>query len=205
MLKLVIFDTEYLSRDGAMHRLWSAAEDPDPLLVQIGAVLVDLDDPVGVTDKLEVLVLPRNRHGELCKLDPYFVALTGISNERLRSEGMELSEALEALDRFSQGSHLWSWGKDELFALGISCFVQDVTPKIAAERFSNLKSVFQKSAMTELDIANTNSAALSAFFGLDQADLRDHDALDDAMSLSAAVLHLLKEGTICAGDLARVD
>ncbi|MFY0661613.1 MAG: exonuclease [Shimia sp.] len=201
MSKLVIFDTEYLSCEGAMHRLWSAADDPDPLLVQIGAVLIDLDAPARVEDSLNVLVLPNDRFGAQCALDPYFVALTGITNERLRAEGVGIEAALEALDRFSRGSRLWSWGKDELFALGVSCFVQGVQPSIPASRFGNLKSVFQKASMSVHDIANTNSANLSTFFGVETGLLRDHDALDDAFSLSAAVLHQLDSAKINRADL----
>ncbi|WP_294225477.1 hypothetical protein [uncultured Shimia sp.] len=195
MPKIVIFDTEYLSCDGAMYRVWSAANDPDPILVQIGAVLVDLDGPARVVDTLNVIVTPQDRHGRVCQLDPYFVQLTGLTDQQLETEGVPLRDALEMLDSFSQGSDFWSWGKDELFALGISCFVQGLSPSIPARRFSNLKSVMH-SAISERDIANINSSELSQFFGLNGPNLRAHDALGDATSLSAALIHLLETNKI---------
>ncbi|SMP04485.1 exonuclease [Shimia sagamensis] len=195
MSKIVIFDTEYMSRDGAMYRVWSAANDPDPILVQIGAVLVDLQRPARVVNTLNVIVTPQDRHGRVCKLDPYFVQLTGLTDHRLDTEGVSLRDALMMLDSFSLGSDFWSWGKDELFALGISCFVQGVCPPIPAQRFFNLKSVMS-SAISERDIANVNSAGLSQFFGLSRPTLRAHDALGDATSLSDALLHLLDANKI---------
>ncbi len=201
MSKLVIFDTEYLSCDGAMYRLWSAAHDPDPLLVQIGAVLLDLSDTARIADTLNVLVTPRDRQGRICGLDPYFVELTGITNNRLRAEGVPLAHALNMLNHFAQGTGFWSWGKDELFALGVSCFLQNVTPSIAPSRFHNLKSVALSAGMPEVDIGVTNSAGLSGYFGVNLPNLHEHDALDDALSLSHAVLHLLDEGRITLRDL----
>lgn len=201
MSKLVIFDTEYLSCDGTMYRLWSAAHDPDPLLVQIGAVLLDLSDTARIADTLNLLVTPRDRQGRVCGLDSYFVELTGISNDRLRAEGVTLAQSLNMLNHFAQGSDFWSGGKDELFALGVSCFLQNVAPSIAPNRFHNLKSVALEAGVPEVDISATNSAGLSGYFGVSLPDLHEHDALDDALSLSHAVLHLLEEGRITRREL----
>ena len=44
--------------------------DPDPLLVQIGAVLLDLSATLRIADTLNVLVTPRDRKGWICGLDP---------------------------------------------------------------------------------------------------------------------------------------
>ncbi|MGO7565672.1 exonuclease, partial [Rhizobium johnstonii] len=41
------------------------------------------------------------------------------------------------VDIFSGGARFWSWGKDELNMLAISCYVAGIHPSIPARRFDN--------------------------------------------------------------------
>ena len=194
MSKIVVFDCEYLTKEGAMGRLWSGHDDPDPMVVQIGAVLLDLDDDARIVDETKIYVKPEGRDGALYLLDPYFIELTGISDEVLATDAVDLGEALHRLDDFSQGADFWSWGKDELLALGVSCFLRGLVPPIGARRFGNLKSVFLRTGMTETHIKATNSGQLAGYYGVDSAALSEHDALDDARSLARALGHLMEKG-----------
>ncbi len=199
MSRIVVFDCEYLTKEGAMGRLWSAHDDPDPIVVQIGAVLLDLDDGARIVDETKIYVTPEDRSGAPCRLDPYFTDLTGISTEDLARNAVDLGTALRRLDDFSQGAGFWSWGKDELFALGISCFLRGIAPPIGPRRFGNLKGVFHRAGMPEADIKSTNSGRIAAYFGVGSASLAEHDALDDARSLARALGHLMARGHLSAG------
>ncbi|MCE3519180.1 hypothetical protein LXJ58_31015, partial [Escherichia coli] len=75
--------------------------------------------------------------GNRYALDPFFTKLTGITDETMEAEGVPLQDALAGVDRFSNGARFWSWGKDELNMVAISCYVAGIQPPIPAGRFDN--------------------------------------------------------------------
>ncbi|MGI9366251.1 MAG: exonuclease, partial [Rhizobiaceae bacterium] len=87
--------------------------DPDPIIVQYGAIKIGLSDDFPIIDKLRVFIKPIDRFGNLYPLDPAFVALAGITEDIVAEKGVGLKSALNSLDEFSEGSSFWSWGKDE--------------------------------------------------------------------------------------------
>ena len=114
----------------------------------------------------------------------------------MATEGLSLTEALAQFDRFSDGAQLWSWGKDELNMMAISCYVAGVTPPIPAYRFDNAARLFLQAGMPEADLAKTRSNTLSAYYGLEHPPLRGHDALDDALSVTYVLPHVFKQGNL---------
>lgn len=196
--KVVVFDCEYLTKAGAMGRMWSDHSDPDPIVVQIGAALLDLEDNARVVGQTKIYIKPEDRHGAPYRLDPYFIGLTGISNEVIRDQAVDLGSALFQFDAFSCGANLWSWGKDELFALGVSCYVREIAPPIAPARFGNLKLILSKAGMPNADIESTSSGEIADYYGVGSASLSKHDALDDSLSLANALNHLMKHGQLHA-------
>lgn len=190
MRHAIIFDCEYLTSRGAQRRFWCGPHDPDPIIVQIGAVRLGLDDGA-ILDTANVLVKPVNRFGQTCRLDPYLIELTGIGESAMDSNGVSLALALASLNEFSGGGRLWSWGKDEL-NIASSCYIAGVNSPIPACRFSNARKLLLSAGMPDEDIQTTGSGELAEYFGLDAAGLRAHDALDDALSLAYAIGYLLK-------------
>ncbi|TIP14415.1 MAG: exonuclease, partial [Mesorhizobium sp.] len=118
--------------------------------------------------------------------------LTGITEETLETEGVGLAEALADIDRFSDGARFWSWGKDELNMVAISCYVAGIPVSIPANRFDNAVKLLLAAGMPIEDLARTPSNKLADYYGVDHAPLRAHDALDDALSLTYTLQHLLK-------------
>jgi len=107
-----------------------------------------------------------------------------------------LQDALDGLDRFSEGARFWSWGKDELNMLAISCYVADIPPSIPARRFDNAVKLVIAAGMPVEDIGKTRSNTLADYFGVDHPPLQGHDALDDALSVTYALQHLLRSGRL---------
>ncbi|WP_323006361.1 3'-5' exonuclease [Pseudorhodobacter sp.] len=195
---IVVYDCEYLTKEGAMGRLWSGHDDPDPIVVQIGAVLLDLDANASIIDEFKIYIKPQDRNGVPYQLDPYFTDLTGISNEDIDKKAVDLASALHQFDAFSRGATFWSWGKDELFALGVSCFLRGIAPPISPRRFGNLKRALRQAGMPETEIKSTSSGELADYYGVGCASLSKHDGLDDAISLARAVGHLMGQGQLTA-------
>lgn len=201
MRATVLFDCEYLAVDGSQTRFWSGPQDPDPVVIQIGAVRIDLDGDFAISGVLEELILPFDRKGKKYELDPYISRLTGIEQRALDERGLPLSQALEKLKAFAQDCRLWSWGKDEFLLLALSCYVQSIEPNIPACRFGNLKSMLMKGGMPQGELSGVQSGQLAAYYGAAPANLRAHDGLCDALSLAHAVRHLLGAGELAPSDL----
>ncbi|WP_420413047.1 exonuclease [Roseibium sp.] len=195
-----IFDCEYLTADGAMKRYWAGPIDPDPVVAQIGAVNLSLGGDYPVVGSKRIYIGPLDRNGKKQKLDPYFTDLTGISQEEMDQNGVDLAEALCQFDHFSNGGTFWSWGKDELNLLGISCFVAGVAPPIPAHRFGNAKSLMVRAGMSSEDIEMTTSGQLAQRFEIPHDNQRHHDALDDALSITLTLQHFLRGGQLSQSD-----
>lgn len=196
MKTAIIFDCEFLCLEGSQRRFWCAAHDPDPVIAQIGAVKLGLEGDFPILDSYRAYVRPIDRFGAQYALDPFFTALTGIAEENIASEGISLQDALAGLDHFSGGARFWSWGKDELNMMAISCYVSGIQPSIPARRFDNAVKLLLAAGMPIEDLAKTASDKLADYYGVHHPPLRSHDALDDALSLSYTLQHLLKAGKL---------
>jgi DNA polymerase III epsilon subunit-like protein len=196
MKTAIVFDCEFLCLEGSRSRFWCAAQDPDPVIAQIGAVKLALEGDFPLLGTYRVYVQPIDRFRNKYALDPFFTKLTGISEEDIRQKGVALQDALVGVDRFSEGARFWSWGKDELNMVAISCYVAGVEPSIPAHRFDNAVKLMIAAGMPLEDIAATPSNKLADYYRLEHPPLRRHDALDDALSLAYALQHLLRSGRL---------
>ena len=203
----VLYDCEYLTMEGAQRRYWAGPLDPDPIVVQIGAVRLGLEGDFPILETEKIYVTPIDRFGRACGLDPYFIDLTGISPETVATEGMSLKAAIDRLAGFAGTACLWSWGKDELNLMATSCYVAGIDPVLPANRFGNASRLLLKAGMPYEDIQKTNSGQLADYFGIDHPPLNGHDALDDALSIAFTLQHVLNAGRLSPGDFdpSRID
>lgn len=196
MRTAILFDCEFLCLEGSRRRFWCAAEDPDPVIAQIGAAKLGLEDDFPILETFMVHVIPLDRNGDRYPLDPFFSKLTGITEADIDTQGVALPEALTRLDEFSKGARLWSWGKDELNMVAISCYVAGVLPTIPANRFDNAVKLLLTAGMPVEDLARTPSNKLVDYYGVEHPPLRGHDARDDALSVAYTLQHLLRDGRL---------
>jgi DNA polymerase III epsilon subunit-like protein len=196
MKTAIVFDCEFLCIEGSQRRFWCAAHDPDPVIAQIGAVKLALEDDFPLLGTYLVFVRPIDRFGNSYAIDPFFTKLTGITEETIRAEGMGLAEALGGFDSFADGATCWSWGKDEMNMVAISCYVAGISPAIPARRFDNAVKLMIAAGMPIEDIARTRSNDLVNYYGIEHPPLQGHDALDDALSVAYTLQHLLRIGKL---------
>lgn len=194
----IIYDCEYLCLEGSQRRYWCAAHDPDPVVAQIGAVKLGLDDDYPIIETFMEYVIPIDRYGERYALDPFFSNLTGITPADIDDKAISLFDALSRLNEFSEGAPLWSWGKDELNMVAISCYISGIEAPIPAVRFNNAVKLLLAAGMPIEHIARTPSNKLAEYYGVVHAPLSGHDARDDALSISYALQHLLRSGNLTA-------
>lgn len=196
MKTAIIFDCEFLCLEGSQRRFWCAAHDPDPVIAQIGAVRLGLESDFPILETLKAYVRPFDRFGNRYPLDPFFTKLTGITEENIEAEGVALQDALSSVDRFSGGARFWSWGKDELNMVAISCYVAGIQTPIPAHRFANAVKLLLAAGMPVDDLARTPSNKLADYYNVQHPLLQGHDALDDALSVSYTLQHLMKAGKL---------
>lgn len=196
MKTAIIFDCEFLCLEGSQRRFWCAAHDPDPVIAQIGAVKLGLEGDFPIVDTFKAYIRPIDRFGNRYALDPFFTKLTGITDENIEADGVALQEALTQVDSFSSGARFWSWGKDELNMVAISCYVAGIQAPIPAHRFDNAVKLLLAAGMPIEDLAKTPSNKLADYHGVEHPSLQGHDALDDALSISYTLQHLMKAGKL---------
>lgn len=160
MKTAIIFDCEFLCLEGSQRRFWCAAHDPDPVIAQIGAVRLGLEGDFPLLGTHKAYIRPVDRFGQRYALDPFFTKLTGITEEDLETKGVALGDALADIDRFSEGARFWSWGKDELNMIAISCYVAGIQPSIPATRFDNAVKLLIAAGMPIEDLARTRATSL---------------------------------------------
>jgi len=197
MQHAVIYDCEFMTNEEGFKRSFCGPYDPEPTVVQIGAVKIALTDGLPIVDKKTVYIIPRSRRGERLALGSYFINLTGITEQDIDDHGVSLKTALNTLDKFSEGCTLWAWGHDERNMIALSCFVENIPMPIPSTRFDNAACILLKAGMPLEDILKTNSGRLAAYYDLEDAkDIQEHDGLSDALSITYAMQHLNKRGQL---------
>lgn len=196
MKTAIIFDCEFLVSEGAPSRFWCGPYDPDPIIVQIGAAKLALENPFEIVETKSWLVKPIDRYGAPYPIDPLFTRLCGIDDADVASDGVALRQALTELSEFSQGARLWSWGKDEFNMIAISCYVAGIPAALPAAQCDNACKLLLAAGMRYEDIKKTRSNHLADYYKIDHPPLRAHDALDDALSVAYVLQHLLRNGDL---------
>lgn len=95
----IIFDCEYLVSEGAYQRFWCGPYDPDPVVVQIGAVRLELSGDYPISAELDLIVKPVDRYGIDYEIPGTFVDLTGVTAARIASEGTTIGTAISVWRR----------------------------------------------------------------------------------------------------------
>ena len=203
MAHAIIWDVEVLTAPGAPQRFWCGPMDPDPVLVQIGAVQLDLTADFKLGADFECLVVPRDRRGARYEISGFFTKLTGIAPERVSDEGVELADALNQFAAYANGAPIWAWGTDELNAIAVSCYLTGLTPPIPATRFGNATKLLVTAGIPVEEVHGLRSNTLAGHVGIEQPNARTHDARSDATSTALALQHLLRKGRLAPTDFAR--
>lgn len=133
-LPIIVMDVEWTAWEGSRARHWSGPGE-EMEIVQLGAV--KLTDTVGLPEiaSFEVLVKPRINPN----LDPYFIDLTGITQERLDRTGVDLCEAvIEFADFIGDSAEVFGFG-NELLCIDHNCQLYGMQRRINSARGVNIR------------------------------------------------------------------
>lgn len=179
--KIIIFDTEYTTWEGAMERKWSGPGEYKEI-VEIGAVLVETED-FSELDTFSVYVKPVKNP----KLSELFINLTGISQRTVDEKGIGFPEALQRFFAWSGAHDLYCYGHDGEVLEGNAELITIPFP-FERLRFHNIKELFKHHG---IPADNYMSSTIVRAFGKEPSR-RGHSALNDARTILDG-LRLLKE------------
>ncbi|MEP0336641.1 MAG: 3'-5' exonuclease [Alphaproteobacteria bacterium] len=133
---LIVMDLEWTAWEGARQRTWSGPGE-EMEVVQIGAVR--LADTPGLEElgAFEILVRPRINP----TLDRYFTDLTGITQDRLDREGVDLKVALGEFAKFiAPSTEAFGFG-DEFTHIVTNCQLYGLANPFADCRCDDVRAV----------------------------------------------------------------
>ena len=175
---IIVMDVEWTAWEGSRKRHWSGPGE-EMEIVQIGAVKLADCEELPEIGAFEVLVRPRINP----RLDAYFTNLTGITQDRLDREAMDLKPALAAFAEFMpSAAHLYGFG-DELSHVVLNCQLYGLVNPLAGHDCADIR----QPVMDVLGVSQVpNSSDLPELFGFTVPG-RPHQGLSDSRCVAEAL------------------
>ena len=184
----VIFDLEITSWPGSLERQWSLP-DEYPEIIQIGAVKIETAGDMREVECFSNFVRPLKNP----ILSDYIVNLTGITQEKIETEGVLFPLALSQFLNFigDYPVNILANGDDKE-VIEENCQIHSIAFPPIFKKTVNLKPYF--TGILGVSKKDCTSATLPELFGLNNNEIR-HDALGDAKSISQVLryLHIKKQ------------
>tara|TARA_Y100000310_G_scaffold344407_1_gene457010 strand:- start:3268 stop:3837 length:570 start_codon:yes stop_codon:yes gene_type:complete len=177
-LEAVLFDTEFTveNHKGRIDAIEFVVD-----IVQIGAVILEISSQgIAVKSKFSCLVQPIRGF----KLSPYFVNLTGITQEKLDSNGISFVEAIASFAQWcGVNVPIYSFGGKDQSVLEENCLRSGIPFPLKGVQFWDARAFFY---LMGVDTSSYESGTIPKAFNLPMHGQR-HDALDDARSVARAL------------------
>jgi DNA polymerase III epsilon subunit-like protein len=194
--EIVVYDTEYWTNEGALERCWHGMHDHLPVVIQIGAYKARLEPGLPVSDELLSFITPIGRNGEIIQLNDYFCDLTGITQEKVDSEGKHPREAIAEFYEFVGDCNMYSYGDDVVDTFLPTCFMIDVKCPFNFRQARDVRHILRRAGVTMAEISTNRSGSIAQHFGIVLGKHHEHDAKDDAFSLLQALRFLETNGSL---------
>jgi len=194
--EIVIYDTEYWTSDGTLERSWRGIDDHPPILIQVGAYRVRLEENLPATNEWLSYITPIGRDGEIIKLNNYFTDLTGITQEKIDTNGKHPKLAISEFYEFVGLRKMFSYGDDVVDTFLATCYINSLSCPFQVSQSRDARQILRKSGVTEAEINTNRSGSIAQHYGIVIDKHHEHDAKDDAYSLLEALRYLLKNGNL---------
>ena len=179
----IVFDLEFTAWEGSMVRRWLGPGEFKEN-VQIGAVRLDADT-LAEEAALNLLVRPRIN----AELSAYLETLTGITNARLKAEGIDFEEAYRRFVEFAGGGFICAFGRDDL-VLEDNLRLYGIGEHAPMPPYLNAIPFLKANG---IDPAGRHACHVGPLCGAEFHG-HEHDALDDARSVADGIRALVARG-----------
>ncbi len=170
--QFILVDTEYTTWEGAQARAWSGPGEHKEL-VQIGAIRVDAET-LAETNAFQVLIRPTINP----TLSQYFIDLTGITQQQVDEQGLDVEKAIAHFAHWSGDLPLFCFGTDGQVIAG-QCELAGIRNPFALDRFCDIRDTFEARGVPAHQFM---SSTIVTAFG-HQPERSGHNALNDARSI----------------------
>lgn len=192
----VIFDTEFTAWEGSLQRNWSGDNEHQEI-IQLAAAKVKIHQRgAEILDEFHVFVKPTLNP----LLSDYIMALTGIRQEQIDRQGVELSEALRMFDHFNEYGKCVNlcWGTDKSVIVQ-NCALRALDVPQCLTQNTDIRQLLSNKGMIS---RASESGQLAASLHLKvEGSGHAHNALYDVKSITAALNHWLGAGLIQRSEL----
>lgn len=182
---LIIFDLELTAWPGSSARGWSGPGEYMEI-IQIGAVRLDAD--LHETGALDLVIKPRLNP----TLSDFIIDLTGITQERVDREGVDIAEALSRLADFARGARMLLCNGADDDWLRQNARLAGIADPLATAAFGRLSRHFRRVVARDRHVVSSD---LPQIFGFAMPG-RAHDGLADARAIAEALRRTMPEGGI---------
>ena len=172
---IILLDTEFTAWEGSKERNWSGPQEYREV-VQIAAIKVNTKT-LEELDSFSLIIQPRINP----QLSDYFINLTGITQDKVTSEGIDYKTALDIYRSWTEGIDTYSFGGDE--SVIKECCELYKTPFLLTNRFFDARDVFEKYG---IQAKRYSSGTIIEAFG-EEVTRRAHDALNDVRTILDAL------------------
>src|SRR3989344_1460997 len=182
--RFILLDTEYTSWEDSQERGWGPNKYKE--IIQIGAISVD-GKSLAEEGAFSVFVKPVKNP----QLSDFIVGLTGITQEKIDTEGISLPEAMSRLGEFVEDLPMYAYGTDGTVIIE-NCALVGTPAPFAENRIINMRSfIFPALEKLGIDPKKYTSGTLITAFGK-PLPAPAHDAVNDMRNLLAAI-RILRE------------
>jgi inhibitor of KinA sporulation pathway (predicted exonuclease) len=183
MNPVTVFDLEFTAWEHSLAERWMRPGEFREV-VQIGAVKIDART-FAPLDELNLLVKPRINP----VISDFLVQLTGVTNEAIAERGIDFADAYARFTAFAEGGTICAFGRDDL-VLEWNLEFYGIRNAQPLPRHLNAAQWLRD-----------NGIATKGFHACDVAGLcgakfegREHDALEDARSVTLGIKTLVARG-----------
>jgi DNA polymerase III epsilon subunit-like protein len=186
MKKYILFDTEYTAWKNSLKTNWSK-EGQYKEIIQISALKINNNK---IIDNLNLYVKPLKNP----KLSSYIIRLTGITNNKLKKDGISFEKAIHLFYDFAKGYKLYSYGNDYSIIyenLKIHSIDKKKYTKYFTQSFKNkfydyidLIKKYEMKTKTKINISLYTSGTLYKAFDINMGKKHKiHNSMNDVKSL----------------------
>lgn len=138
----ILFDTEFTAWNGSQLRNWSLYWEHKELISISALKIKQTKNKLEIIDKFTCYIQPRINK----QLSNYIIDLTGITQKKMDTQGVDFKIAMKQFYTFSKNLPLYSYGNDYLIIqenLDLYKIVQDSKYRLWNKSFFDIRPIFE--------------------------------------------------------------
>ena len=185
----ILFDTEFTAWNGSQLRNWSLYWEHKELISISALKIKQTKNKLEIIDKFTCYIKPRINK----QLSNYIIDLTGITQQKIDTQGVDFKIAIKKFYKFSKNIPLYSYGNDYTIIqenLDLYKIVIDSKYRLWICSFFDIRPIFQS---YNINTSKYTSGTIYKHFKLKPTQkIRVHDAMWDTYSMYLTLQYIFE-------------